>query len=104
MQNLRAPEFQVRIREPDVQVLDVRLPEEVELAHLPGFIHIPLHELPQRLDELDPARPVAVYCHHGVRSLQAGRLLERQGFATVCHLEGGIEAWSNEIDPSVARY
>lgn len=104
MQTLRAQDFRARISEPDVQILDVRLPDEVAIAQLPGCINVPLNELPQRLDELDPARPVAIYCHHGVRSLQAGRLLERQGFAKVCHLEGGIEAWSNEIDPSVARY
>lgn len=104
MQTLSPQEFQARIGEPGVQLLDVRTPEEIRIARLDGHVAIALQELPQRVGELDPGRPVAIYCHHGVRSLQAGRFLERQGFADVCHLEGGIDAWSVEIDPRIARY
>lgn len=85
-------------------LLDVRLPEELELAALPGALNIPLHELPDRLAELNPEAPIAVLCHHGVRSDRAARFLEYNGFADVSHLEGGIDAWSLQLDPALPRY
>lgn len=104
MQNLSPREFQQHLQHDSVLLLDVRLPEEVEIASLPGALNIPLHELPARHPEVGQPAAVAIYCHHGVRSLQAGRFLERQGHTNVSHLEGGIDAWSADIDPSVARY
>lgn len=86
-----------------VQRLDVREPWEYALARLPGAVLIPLGELVARAGELDPHRPVAIYCHHGVRSLHALALLRRMGFAEVVHLAGGIDAYSG-LDPSVPRY
>lgn len=87
-----------------VCLLDVREPEELELARLPDAIHIPLAELPARLAELDPQRPIVAFCHHGIRSELAARLLERNGFAEVAHLSGGIDAWAQAVDPSIPRY
>jgi len=63
-----------------------------------------LNELPARLGELDPAQAIVAMCHHGVRSEMAGRVLERNGFAQVAHLSGGIDAWSQAVDPSIPRY
>jgi adenylyltransferase/sulfurtransferase len=54
--------------------------------------------------ELDPAEPVVVYCHHGVRSARALEVLEKAGFARARHLTGGIDAWSVTVDPTVPRY
>lgn len=85
-------------------VVDVRTAEEVQLAALAGAINIPMNELPARLGELDPKAPIAVLCHHGMRSEMASRFLERNGFTDVAHLEGGIDAWSVAIDSSVPRY
>lgn len=86
-----------------VQRLDVRQPWEYDLARLPGAVLIPLGELAARAGELDPARPVAAYCHHGSRSLSALRLLQSLGFRDLAHLAGGIHAYSR-MDPSVPRY
>jgi sulfur-carrier protein adenylyltransferase/sulfurtransferase len=86
-----------------VQILDVREGWEYELVRLPGAKLIPLGTLPQRVGELDPKRPVAAYCHHGGRSLQALRFLQGAGFTEVAHLAGGIDAYS-QLDPSVPRY
>jgi len=85
-------------------VVDVRTVEEVQLAALAGAINIPMSELPTRIGELDPKAPIAVLCHHGMRSEMASRFLERNGFTDVAHLEGGIDAWSVAIDSSVPRY
>jgi rhodanese-related sulfurtransferase len=87
-----------------VTLLDVRQPEEIALAGLTGSVNIPLNELPARLHELSPQQTVAILCHHGVRSEMAGQFLERQGFSDVCHLAGGIDAWSLMIDGNVPRY
>lgn len=85
-------------------LLDVREPWEVETASVAGATCIPMGEVPGRLGELDPQRPILVMCHHGRRSAQVGFLLERSGFRDVINLAGGIDAWSDEVDPGVPRY
>ena len=85
-------------------VLDVRENEEVATAAMPGAIHIPMGEIPQRLEELDPAAATVVVCHHGIRSARVGHYLKEQGFAHVANLTGGIDAWSLCIDPRIPRY
>ncbi len=87
----------------EVQILDVRQPSEHRAAALPRSILIPLDQLPARLFELDRARPVAVYCHHGSRSFMALRFLQQAGFAQVAHRAGGIAAYSR-MDPSIPTY
>jgi molybdopterin/thiamine biosynthesis adenylyltransferase/rhodanese-related sulfurtransferase len=87
------------------ELLDVRLPEEVQLAAMKGdFRHIPLHLLPTRLSELDATREYAVICHHGVRSTQAVHFLRANGIPGARDVPGGIDRWSDEVDPSVPRY
>jgi rhodanese-related sulfurtransferase len=61
-------------------------------------------EVPTRWQELDPSRPIACLCHHGMRSLQVARYLQQQGFAEVVNLQGGIDAWSGTVDATVPRY
>lgn len=86
------------------QLLDVRESWEVERAAIPGALHIPLAELPSRLRDIDPHRPVIVVCHHGVRSWHAACFLLEHGFTDVVNLAGGIDAWSREVDPALPRY
>jgi adenylyltransferase/sulfurtransferase len=100
--NLDAGAFQALDRAL-IQVLDVRERWEYDLAFIPGAILLPLGELMDRAGELDPRRPVIVYCHHGMRSLQAQRYLQGEGFTQVANLRGGIDAYSR-LDPSVPRY
>ncbi|GAD22528.1 rhodanese-like domain-containing protein [Acidovorax sp. MR-S7] len=89
-------------------LLDVREPWERQTASVApqGFelVAIPMGEIPGRLDELDPARPIACLCHHGMRSLRVAGFLAQQGFEQVANITGGIDAWSHECDPSVPRY
>lgn len=89
-----------------VYLLDVRQPVEHEIAALPGSHLLPLHELPQRWQEVRPAAGalLVVYCHHGVRSWHAAQFLENAGLAAVLSLAGGLDAWSREVDPSIPRY
>jgi molybdopterin/thiamine biosynthesis adenylyltransferase/rhodanese-related sulfurtransferase len=87
-------------------LLDVRTVGEVETARIEGSIWIPLADLETRMAELDGFRdrPIIVHCHHGGRSMKAARLLIEIGFTTVENFDGGIEAWSLTVDPSVSRY
>ena len=84
-------------------LLDVREPWEHELAALPDSTLVPLGQLPAALDALPRDRETIVYCHHGIRSQDALRQLLAAGIPAR-HLAGGIDAWSREVDPAVARY
>ena len=85
-------------------LLDVREPAEIEVACLPGSVKIPLGELPTRISELDPSAETIIHCKAGGRSAKALQLLLDSGFTKACHVHGGINAWSKEIDPSVPLY
>ncbi|MBU1350417.1 MAG: sulfurtransferase [Gammaproteobacteria bacterium] len=89
-------------------VLDVREPWELQTASVraDGFelVAIPMGELPTRLDELNPASPIACLCHHGARSLRVAAFLQHNGFEQLANITGGIDAWSHENDPAVPRY
>jgi sulfur-carrier protein adenylyltransferase/sulfurtransferase len=85
-------------------ILDVREPWEIAVASLPGTLHIPLRDLARRVDELDAGQHVIVMCRSGGRSQQAAQFLATRGFAHVSNLDGGILAWSRDVDPGVAIY
>jgi rhodanese-related sulfurtransferase len=74
-------------------VLDVREPWEWAQGHVAGACHMPMNEVPARLDELDRAAPVVVVCHLGQRSAMVTRYLQARGFADVRNLDGGMDRW-----------
>ena len=89
----------------DVQIIDVREADEVAVASIPNSTHIPLAQVLQRSSEIDPNRDTVVHCKMGGRSARAIEALKRSGFTgNLSNLKGGIIAWSNEVDPSVAKY
>jgi rhodanese-related sulfurtransferase len=89
-------------------VLDVREPWELQTARIApeefDVVAIPMNEIPVRLDELPQDRPIAVLCHHGVRSQRVALFLAHQGYTDVANIAGGIEAWSRDRDPGVPLY
>ena len=87
-----------------ITLLDVREPWEVELCQIEGAAAVPLGQVTQRVDELPKDRPLVVFCHHGMRSMQAVMWLRRNGVPDAINLEGGIDAWARAIDPSVGVY
>jgi len=91
-----------------VQLLDVREPQELEIAELPGFQNLPLSRFSQWSDQihqhLDPQTETLVLCHHGIRSAQMCQWLQSQGFTRVKNVAGGIDAYAARIDPTVPRY
>lgn len=88
----------------DVVLLDVREAWELDVARVDGIVHIPMGEVADRLKELDPARQTVVLCRSGRRSMEIARFLEQKGFKSVANLKGGILAWGQELDPSLATY
>jgi len=104
MKRLSPREAKQRLSEGDACIIDVREDVELELARLEPALHIPLARLPQSLDQIPRDRDLILLCHHGVRSAMAGDFLERNGFDRVINLEGGIDAWSRELDPQIPRY
>lgn len=89
---------------PRARLLDVRTPEEWAAARIEGAVLATEKTVPVVLGEWPREDPLVVYCHHGVRSLSAAWRLGEAGFEDVSNLEGGIEAWSREVDPAVPRY
>jgi len=86
-------------------LLDVRNPYEVAIASIPGTDKlIPIDQLPERINELDPSREMVVYCRSGARSGRAVELLKSVGFRKVKNLVGGILRWADEVDPSLPKY
>lgn len=89
----------------DIQLIDVRQPDEFDFARIEGSKLIPLGEILSRMDEIDPDRDTVIYCKMGGRSARAVDALERTGFkGSLRNLAGGITAWSNEVDPRVPKY
>jgi rhodanese-related sulfurtransferase len=87
----------------DLMVLDVREPYEYQIANINGTL-IPLNQVPQRLAEIDRNREIVVQCRSGARSQRVAEFLVNQGYPNVKNLAGGILAWADQIDPSVAKY
>lgn len=88
----------------DLDIIDVREPQEWALGRIPGARLVPLGTLASALGSLDGAREVVVYCKGGVRSAKAARQLQEAGFRRVANLTGGILRWSQEVDPSIPQY
>ena len=86
--------------------LDVREQDEFDFASLPGSTLIPMSEIQERVSELEPhkAEEIVVFCHHGGRSTQVMMWLAQQGYSDVKNMTGGIDAWSQLVDPAVPRY
>jgi rhodanese-related sulfurtransferase len=90
----------------DFLLLDVREADEYAVAKIDGSVLLPMSELGNRVGELEEHRNrlIVVHCHHGGRSLQITRVLRSNGFENTQNMAGGIDAWSQQIDASVARY
>ena len=106
MEEITATELNQRLdKGDDIQIIDVREPHEYEIALIPGSRLIPLGQVLNRVNEIDPARETVVHCKMGGRSAKAIETLQRAGFTgRLINLKGGITAWSNEVDASVPKY
>lgn len=88
----------------ELTFLDCREPWEYQAAHIDGTKHIPMQDIPARIQELDPDDHIVVICHHGVRSMNVTSWLRLQGYEKAQSVAGGIDRWSRVIDPRVPTY
>jgi len=106
LEEITAKELKRRLdRGDDIQIIDVREPHEFEIARIPGTRLIPLAQVVNRMNEIDPERETVLHCKGGVRSAKAIEALKSAALeGHLINLKGGITAWSNEVDPQVPRY
>ncbi|XP_051213568.1 rhodanese-like/PpiC domain-containing protein 12, chloroplastic [Lolium perenne] len=112
LQDIAPEELHAKMQDPsfieEAQLIDVREPDEVERASLPGFKVLPLRQFgtwgPVMADEYDPQKDTYVLCHHGMRSMQVAKWLQSQGFQKIYNVAGGIHAYSVKADSSIPTY
>ena len=105
VEEITVEEFNVIKEDRDnIVLIDVREPHEYEICNIEGSRLIPLGELKDRTDELDPKDNIVIHCHHGGRSMKAATFLAEQGFSRVKNLKGGIDEWAEKYDSDMARY
>ena len=98
LKTLTNREFAEQLKNSNNKILiDVRVPREYELGHIPGAVNIPLPDLKKRIKEIPQDKEIFLYCRSGMRSKQAARILSHRGFRNLKHLHGGIMAWDEII-------
>ena len=102
--DLSPKQFRDYINIHEVTLVDVREDWELEICQIDGSICMPMSNINVTIMELDKENGIALYCHHGIRSMQAANILMSKGFRLLVNLHGGIDAWAREIDASMARY
>lgn len=106
MRQITAQQLNAQIQSSDNPpiLLDVREPHEFAHCQIKGSINIPMNSVPARLNELDRDAEIITICHHGMRSGAVAEFLVSRGFTHIINLQGGIDAWSTQVDPDVPRY
>jgi rhodanese-related sulfurtransferase len=105
MDEITPQELKARLdQQAPIVLLDVRQDWETRLCRLPNAVHIPIEEIELRVEELNPADEIVVYCHSGVRSAAVAAYLRQLGFGSVRNLTGGVDLWARAVDPTMRRY
>lgn len=89
---------------PKPVLLDVRETWEYDICHIDGSQLVPMRQVLERVEALDPGAETVVICHHGIRSYQVAKVLERQGFGAVYNLTSGVEGWARDVDSTMRTY
>ena len=103
VQVLDVAKYEQKMTQPDVQLIDVRTPEEFAEGHLENAINIDINgdNFEASVASLDKEKPVMVYCKAGGRSAKAATKLKEMGFKSISDLDGGITNWNSENKPTV---
>lgn len=104
MKQLDPKSLKILLDSHTVRLIDVREPSEFAFCHLPGSVNFPIGQIADHLREFELDETLVTVCHHGLRSHAVAEFLEARGFSQVINLQGGIDAWSREVDPSIPRY
>lgn len=106
MKQMNATELAAWLPENNAMLVDVREAHELANGMLEDAKHIPMNHIPARISELEPAKnsPIVLICRSGQRSMQVGQYLEQAGFSDVINLQGGMNSWATDVDPSMRVY
>ena len=104
IQDLTPQEFRDFVADDEVTLVDVREKWEFDICQIKGAILIPMGEITENYVNLNKDKKIALYCHSGIRSMQVADFLLSKGFQSLANLQGGIDAWAQEIDTTVERY
>jgi rhodanese-related sulfurtransferase len=105
VQSATPAEIKVRLdRGEDFLLIDVREHDEIAIAAIPGAVVCPLSLADHWIDNVPAGRPLVLVCHHGVRSMHAAMALAERGHRDITNMTGGIDLWSQQVDPAVPRY
>ena len=101
---ISAVEASILQKNEEAVLLDVREASEQAICKIEGALHMPLSEIHDHYTALPKSQSVVVFCHHGMRSLKVQHFLVSKGFDNVINMQGGIHAWSTDVDPQMAQY
>ena len=104
IRDLAPKEFQDYLVDNEVILIDVREQWEFDICQIKGAILMPMGEIAESYVNLNKDSKIALYCHSGIRSMHVADFLLSQGFQSLANLQGGIDAWAQEIDTTVERY
>ena len=104
IQDLTPKEFRDFLADDEVTLVDVREKWEFDICQIKGAILIPMGEITENYVNLNKDKKIALYCHSGIRSMHVADFLLSKGFQSLVNLQGGIDAWAQEIDTTVERY
>lgn len=106
MRHFRPKDLHARLNEDPASpiLLDVREAWEFDICHIANSRLVPMRQVPDVIEELDKDAEIVVICHHGIRSRHIARYLESVGFTDLINLEGGVQAWHDEVDPDMPTY
>ena len=104
IQNLTPEEFKDYLVDDEVILVDVREQWEFDICQIKGATLMPIGEIDESYVNLNKDSKIALYCHSGIRSMHVANFLLSQGFESLANLQGGIDAWAQEIDTTLERY
>jgi rhodanese-related sulfurtransferase len=104
IQDLTPKAFKASLNNDNTLLIDVREDWEFDVCKIQGAQLMAMSAIAETYTQLDKNANLAIYCHHGVRSLRVIHFLQSQGYENLINLQGGIDAWSSEVDSSVAKY
>ena len=104
IKDLTPKEFRDFLLDDDVTLVDVREQWEFDICQIKGAILIPMGEIAKNYVNLNKDKKIALYCHSGIRSMSVADFLLSKDFKLIANLQGGIDAWAQEIDTTVERY
>ncbi len=106
MRELTPRQVQEFLQQADTKplLLDVRESWEYDICHIEGSTLLPMSQISEKLETLDKTQEIILICHHGMRSRQVGVYLSGNGFDKLINLQGGIEAWAQEVEPTMPHY